>query len=205
MKHGITLFVAAFLLVGCNAMKREAITSAMHDIWEEGNLDRIDANYEPELAYEVRQFVEDNRALYPDLELTIDRIVIEGNTFVTQWTVKGTHRDLGQPVVLTGVSIRERVDGKIVSEQMFYDTKSIYDQLGFTMTPPEGATPFDAMVGRGEHHDEQAVPMDVPEEMEKAEPVPDEVDTTDEVPDVDTVPDPDDTEGPPAPPGDGGE
>ena len=33
----------------------------------------------PELAYEIKQFVEENRALYPDIQATIEDSVIQGN------------------------------------------------------------------------------------------------------------------------------
>lgn len=130
------------LLPACASMKRQALEDAMEAIWERGDLDRIDAAYEPELAWEVRRFVEENRALYPDLELRIDDVIIQGNRFVTAWTVTGTHRDLGRRVELSGVSIRTREGGRIVEEQMFYDAKAIYDQLGFRVVPPEDLSPF---------------------------------------------------------------
>ncbi|MBW1877929.1 MAG: ester cyclase [Deltaproteobacteria bacterium] len=152
MKPALLLLVLA-LLPACEAMKRSALESAMHDIWVEGNLDRIDGAYEPELAWEIKQFVADNRALYPDITLTIDDAIIKNNRYVTVWTISGTHRDLDKRVTLSGVSVRTRVDGKIVEETMFYDVKAIYDQLGFTVVPPPELSPFDPVtpvVSRGE-------------------------------------------------------
>lgn len=131
-------------------MKRAAIEDAMYDIWEQGNLDRIDANYEPELGHEIRRFVEENRTLYPDLKIRIDDAIIRGNRYVTLWTVTGTHRDVGKPVTLSGVSVRTRVDGKIVEERMFFDQKSIYDQLGFRVEAPAELSPFDVVKDRSE-------------------------------------------------------
>ena len=138
----IFTLVALALLTGCAAMKQQMVEEAMVDIWENGNLARIDGAYEPELGAEVKRFVQENRELYPDLDIRIDDAVIKGNRYVTVWTVTGTHKDLGKKVTLQGVSVRTRVDGMIVDEHMFYDVKAIYDQLGFTVVPPEGVSPF---------------------------------------------------------------
>jgi predicted ester cyclase len=167
------LLLALTLLPACEAMKRNALESAMYDIWESGNLDRIDEAYEPELGWEIRQFVADNRALYPDITLSIDDVIIKGNRYVTVWTVSGTHRDLGRRVTLSGVSVRTRVDGKIVQETMFYDVKAIYDQLGFTVVPPPELSPFEPVtpvVSRGE--ETPAVEGETPPEEGPAEPTP---------------------------------
>lgn len=143
--------IAVLLLSGCAAAKLTAIEESMVAIWEHGDLARIDAAYEPELGHEIKRFVTENRELYPDIRVSIVDSVIKGNRYVTVWTVTGTHRDLGRKVVLEGVSVRTRVDGRIVEEHMFYDAKAIYDQLGFTVTPPPGLSPFGAMAERGEH------------------------------------------------------
>jgi hypothetical protein len=136
--------VLALGLTGCaSAIKEKAIEDAMDRIWNQGDLTVIDDNYTPELAHEIKTFVEENRALYPDIHVEINGVIVKGPYFVTEWTVTGTHRDLGKKVTLEGVSVRKRVDGKFVEESMFFDMKSVYDQLGFKVVPPEGTSPFD--------------------------------------------------------------
>ena len=149
MLRAVTIPLLA-LLTGCAAAKLQIIEESMIDIWEHGNLARIDAAYEPELGHELKRFVTENRELYPDIRVSIVDSVIKGNRYVTVWTVTGTHKDLGRKVVLEGVSVRTREGGKIVEEHMFYDAKSIYDQLGFTVTPPAGLSPFSALASRDE-------------------------------------------------------
>lgn len=131
------------LFVACASMKEQAIEQAMDKIWNQGDLSVIDAAYTPELAAEVRRVVVDNRALYPDIQITIDNTIVKNDWFVTQWTVRGTHRDLQKPVKLSGVSVRRYEGGKFVEETMVYDLKSVYDQLGFRVLPPAGVSPFD--------------------------------------------------------------
>ncbi len=130
-------------LLGCATMKEQAVRGAMDRIWNQGDLSAIDESYTPELAEEVKRFVVENRTLYPDINVTIERVTTQGNIFVTEWTVRGTHKDLHLPVTLRGVSVRKYEGGKFVEQTMTYDLKSVYDQLGFRVVPPAGVMPFD--------------------------------------------------------------
>ena len=61
------------------------------------------------------------REVYPDLHLTVDRQIAEGEWVVTLVTVRGTHRGTwlgmkptGQLLVFTGVNVDRVRDGRIV-------------------------------------------------------------------------------------------
>lgn len=61
------------------------------------------------------------RAVYPDLSLTVERQIAEGEWVVTQVTATGTHlgswldmRPTGRALVFTGVNVDRVVDGRIV-------------------------------------------------------------------------------------------
>jgi predicted ester cyclase len=61
------------------------------------------------------------RAIYPDLVLTIDRQIAEGEWVATQVTARGTHArewlgmaPTGKLLVFTGVNINRVVEGRIV-------------------------------------------------------------------------------------------
>jgi predicted ester cyclase len=61
------------------------------------------------------------RDTYPDLHLTIERQIAEGDLVVTQITARGTHRGswlgmkpTGRLLEFTGVNVDRVVDGKIV-------------------------------------------------------------------------------------------
>jgi predicted ester cyclase len=58
---------------------------------------------------------------YPDMIITVDGQVAEGDTVVTWWTMRGTHsgdwggvRATHKPVLLSGVNIQKIRDGRIV-------------------------------------------------------------------------------------------
>jgi hypothetical protein len=140
----ILVFLAALASSAHAGVKEDALRKAMDDIWEKGDLSVIDKAYAPDIAPKIKEFVVENRALYPDIQVTIDDVVIKGKYWITTWTVTGTHKDLHKPVKLQGVSVRTREGGVFTSESMFYDMKAVYDQLGFRVTPPEGISPFEA-------------------------------------------------------------
>lgn len=69
----------------------------------------------------MQQHVLGVRRTFPDLHLTVERQIAEGEWVVTQVTARGTHRGewmgirpTGQPVVITGVNVDRVVDGRIV-------------------------------------------------------------------------------------------
>jgi len=61
------------------------------------------------------------RRTFPDLHVTVERQIAEGEWVVTQVTARGTHRGewlgirpTGRAVVITGVNVDRVVDGRIV-------------------------------------------------------------------------------------------
>ncbi len=155
------------MLLACAGMKQAAVEDAMVAVWNRGEVERIEAAYAPELQNGAKEFVAEYRAVYPDLSVTIDDVIVKGDRIVTLWTVEGTHKDLGLPVTVSGVSVRT-LDGRtIVEEQRFYDMKNVYDQLGFRLVPPDGATPFGPLPPEPEATEEVA-PVDAEAEVEEA-------------------------------------
>ncbi len=144
MRNLLPLFLLFSSTPALAGAKEAAVERAMQKIWQDGDMGVIAEAYEEELGNEIARFVQENRELYPDIEIDIVDSVIKGNRYVTVWTATGTHKDLGKKVSLEGVSIRKREGGKFVEEKMFYDQKSIYDQLGFVVSPPAGVSPFEA-------------------------------------------------------------
>lgn len=69
----------------------------------------------------MQEHVRGVRRTFPDLHLTVERQIAEGEWVVTQVTARGTHRGewlgirpTGQPVVITVVNVDRVVDGRIV-------------------------------------------------------------------------------------------
>jgi len=69
----------------------------------------------------MQEHVRGVRRTFPDLHLTVERQIAEGEWVVTQVTARGTHRGewmgirpTGRPVVITGVNVDRVVEGRIV-------------------------------------------------------------------------------------------
>jgi predicted ester cyclase len=103
------------------------------EVGNTGNVDRIEQFISPEYTevYEGKRYtkgIEGARAhvigvrrTYPDLHITIERQIAEGEWVVSCITARGTHRGswLGmkptnRPLVITGVNVDRVVNGKIV-------------------------------------------------------------------------------------------
>lgn len=69
----------------------------------------------------MQEHVRGVRRTFPDLHVTVERQIAEGEWVVTQVTARGTHRGewlgirpTGRAVVITGVNVDRVVDGRIV-------------------------------------------------------------------------------------------
>ncbi len=82
------------------------------------------------------------RAAFPDLTITVDQQVAEGDTVVTRWTARATHEGelfgiaaTGKQATITGISIERFVDGKVVEDHTNWDTFGLMQQLGAIPAP----------------------------------------------------------------------
>jgi cytidyltransferase-like protein len=90
-----------------------------------------------------KELVTSFRTAFPDFNVTFDEVFAAGDTTVIQWTMTGTNTgpfgDLpptGQPVTLHGVAISRAVDGMTVEVWQHYNQLFMFQQMGFTLTPP---------------------------------------------------------------------
>lgn len=74
---------------------------------------------------------------YPNLKIKIDNIFAKDNMVTMLWTVEGKHNELGKDVKVSGVYVGRYVDGKLAEGWQTYDILTIYQQLGYKITPPE--------------------------------------------------------------------
>lgn len=125
-------------------------------IWNEGNLDLVDEVYAPDFVWHVvdiaddvvgtdafKELVTTFRTAFPDFRVTFDETFMADDKIVTRWTMTGTNLGplqglppSGQPVRLQGVAVSRMVDGKTVEVWQHYSPLSMYQQMGYTLTPP---------------------------------------------------------------------
>ena len=66
-------------------------------------------------------------------------VICQGNKLVARWTGEGTPNGAPKKVKVTGITIYEIKDGKIIEEWEEMSMLSLMMQMGYKLTPPEGA------------------------------------------------------------------
>ena len=113
------------------------------------NPDILEEVYAPDLVWhepdqdvrgheEARQFVSMYKTAFPDLNVTVEDTIAEGDRVVTRYTVRGTHQGeieefgppTGRQLEFEGITVHHIEDGKIVEEWERYDNLGILQQLG---------------------------------------------------------------------------
>lgn len=82
---------------------------------------------------------------YPDIRLTIEDLLAEGDKVMARWTARGTHKGelmgiapTGKEVVVSGVIIDRFADGKSVEHWELFDQLGMMQQLGVIPAPGPG-------------------------------------------------------------------
>ena len=87
----------------------------------------------------MAEYVRDLRVQYPDLLVTFEEIVFDGEKMVSHWRFKGTDMGMhaasqgpptGKKVDFKGVDVVHFKDGKIVDDYIYFDQLEILQQLG---------------------------------------------------------------------------
>jgi steroid delta-isomerase-like uncharacterized protein len=91
----------------------------------------------------VKAHVRKMRTRFPDLTVTVDQMVAEGDWVVAKLTSRGTHlgpfaglAPTGRAVTWTGVGMRRIEEGRIVEQWTKYDMVSLLRQLGALRVGP---------------------------------------------------------------------
>jgi steroid delta-isomerase-like uncharacterized protein len=113
------------------------------------NPDHLDEVYAADLVWhepdrdiegseEAKQFISMYKTAFPDLNVTVEDVIAEGDKAVTLWTIRGTHQgeieELGPPtgrqVEFQGLTLHRIEGGKIIEEWDRYDNLGFMQQLG---------------------------------------------------------------------------
>jgi steroid delta-isomerase-like uncharacterized protein len=118
--------------------------------WElADNPDIIDEVYAPDVVWhnpdqdvhgieEAKQFIGMYTTAFPDMSVTVEDAIAEGDKVVTRVTLRGTHEGeteafgppTGRQVEGEGITIHRIEGGKIVEEWNSYDNLTLLQQLG---------------------------------------------------------------------------
>ena len=113
------------------------------------NPDVLDEIYAPDVVWhepdreirgleQAKQFVTTYETAFPDMNVTVEDVIAEGDKVVTRVTLRGTHQgeteEFGPPtsrqVELKGITISRIEGAKIVEDWDAYDNLSAMQQLG---------------------------------------------------------------------------
>lgn len=134
-------------------MSTEANIAVAHRVFDElfsqGNFDAADEIYasghtshDPQAAgvngaAAMKHYIGMYRAAFPDLHVSIDDTIAEGDRVVIRWTARGTHQGelmgvppTGKQAVVTGINIFRVSDGCLQEEWVNWDTLGLLQQLG---------------------------------------------------------------------------
>jgi steroid delta-isomerase-like uncharacterized protein len=82
------------------------------------------------------------RNAFPEIQMTVEDLIAEGDKVVTRWTARGTHQGelmgippSGNPVEVTGITIDRIEGGKVVETWANYDALGMMQQVGAVPEP----------------------------------------------------------------------
>ena len=97
----------------------------------------------------LKQFVQIYRTAFPDIKITIDDQIAEGDKVATRWTGTGTHKGelmgikaTNKHSTVTGIQVERYQNGKLVESWASYDMLGMLQQLGVvpSLTPAGTST-----------------------------------------------------------------
>lgn len=130
---------------------RDLARRFMDEVYNKGNLDFIDelvasnwVDHDPNSPEGMssgvegaKQFAEMYRNAFPDLQITVEDLIAEGDKVVMRWTARGMHQEelmgippSGNRVEVTGINIDRIEGGKFVESWSNYDILGLMQQIG---------------------------------------------------------------------------
>jgi steroid delta-isomerase-like uncharacterized protein len=130
--------------------QHKAAARVVFEVWSSGDLERLDELVAPDVVHHdpydpnaakglagMKRTIEMNRVAFPDLQLTVDDQVAEGDKVVTRWHGQMTHLGMlgsvpatGKRVTITGITIDRFDGGKIVEAWRSMDALGLRLAIG---------------------------------------------------------------------------
>ena len=104
---------------------------------------------EPIVGIEAfKAFITNTSAAFTDFKCTIEEVAVKGDEIWSRFSITGINTGplgdipaTGKKFHVTGLAITRVVDGKVVEDETFWNVLDMYQQLGFTLTPPAPPEP----------------------------------------------------------------
>jgi len=121
--------------------QNKAASRVAFEVWSSGDLDRLDTFIAPDVVHHdpydpygadgltgMKKLIKMNRNIHPDLQITIEDQIAEGDKVATRWIATMTHS--GKVVTLKGITIDRFENDKIVEAWRSMDMLSLRQQTG---------------------------------------------------------------------------
>jgi steroid delta-isomerase-like uncharacterized protein len=129
---------------------KNVVRRLFEEFWNKGNLSVADELFAPNYTHHdpstpdfglgpesEKKRAALYRTAFPDVRLTIESLIAEGETVMARWSCRGTHKgDLsgiaptGKPFTISGVSIARLANGKMAEGWVNWDALGLMQQLG---------------------------------------------------------------------------
>src|SRR5438445_5758533 len=129
---------------------KTVVRRLFEEVWNKGNLPVADELFASTYAHHdpstpdvgrgpesEKKRVTLYRNAFPDVRLTIEDIIAEGETVMTRWSCRGTHKgDLsgiaptGKQFTISGITVGRLTNGKIAEAFVSWDALGLMQQLG---------------------------------------------------------------------------
>lgn len=133
-----------------SAVNKALARRLVEEAFNQGRLDVTEelvasdfVGHDPSLPEEVRgpagvkEVIAGYRAAFPDIQITIEDQIADGDLVVTRWRATGTHQGelmgmpaTGKQATVTGITIDRIADDQIVESWDNWDTLGLMQQLG---------------------------------------------------------------------------
>jgi steroid delta-isomerase-like uncharacterized protein len=129
---------------------KSLVRRLFEEVWNKGNTQIADELFTPNYAHHdhstpdfgrgpesEKKVVTLYRNAFPDLRLTVEDLISEGETVMARWTCKGTHKGelngiapTNRQFNISGISITRIVNNKIAESWVNWDALGLMQQLG---------------------------------------------------------------------------
>jgi steroid delta-isomerase-like uncharacterized protein len=129
---------------------KQAARRLIEEAFGAGNFDVVDelvdpgyVGHDPTLPEPIRgpqgvkELAQGYRAAFPDMRLTVEEQLADGDQVTTRWTARGTHQGelfgvapSGKQVTIEGISIDRFSGGKFVESYDLWDALGLMQQIG---------------------------------------------------------------------------
>ncbi len=89
-----------------------------------------------------KQLITTYRTAFPDIHMTLDDVIVDGDRVVGRWTARATNTGplmgmppTGKTATVGGISILTLANGQVTEQRTNWDTLGMLQQLGVVPTP----------------------------------------------------------------------